>query len=115
MSISVLTKREAIKDSRPRWKRQYADYPDDRKVGWANKTAGEIRSDLDALDLETCGSDDIDAAMGTTGWAVIDCDECGQEKETLVRIGDELEYDARWQDLCEDCLALATYRAISGK
>ena len=99
MSISVLTKREAIKNSRPRWKRQYSDYADDRKVEWADKTAGEIRRDLDVLDLETCGSDDIDAAIGTTGWAVIDCDECGQEKETLVRM--------RWQELCEDCLILA--------
>lgn len=35
------------------------------------------------------------------------CDECEQDFDTLVQIGQEPDYDARWLCLCEGCLKSA--------
>lgn len=35
------------------------------------------------------------------------CDQCGEEREVLVRVGDEPGWESRWVDLCEQCLRLA--------
>ena len=36
-----------------------------------------------------------------------DCDVCGEDVAVLVRIGDELDYKPRWQDVCMTCLKKA--------
>jgi hypothetical protein len=100
----IIHRRAKIKDVRKRWLEQYAIYPNDRIVGRCDRTAGDIRKSLKALDLETCSVSDIDAAIGTAGWGSLTCDECGEDHEHLIRLGEEPDYDARWVDLCRACL-----------
>lgn len=108
MNITVIQSRDIIRGVRDRWKRQYKHYADDYRVGWGESlTAGEIRSRLDALDLETCSKADVDVALQTAHWASNDCDLCEKDVETTIRIGDEPDYVARWVDLCPECLAKA--------
>jgi len=51
--------------------------------------------------------------IGNCGWTKNACDVCDRQFSALIRIGDEPDYDARWQDLCVDCLtsALETLKA----
>lgn len=103
-------KRDIIRGVRDRWMKQYANYPDDKTVGWAShlRTTGDIRKALAALDLETCSSEDVDAAIGTNNWAKNECDQCDGDFETVLQLGQEPDYEARWWNMCASCLAEAS-------
>lgn len=102
--MKVITERNAIKQAREHWKDSYARDSADRKTGWCSKTFGQIRTDLDALDIDSCSVEDLAQALGTTGWGLIKCDECGERQNKLVRMGEKPDYEARWQDICAHCL-----------
>lgn len=105
-------KRDIILNVRHRWLEQYAGYEDHRVVGWCPKTASQIRKELAALDLTSCTSEDIDNAVGSAGWAKNECDGCEGDFPVTIQIGDEPDYEARWQNLCPACLVeLADFAA----
>jgi hypothetical protein len=100
--------RDIIRAAPALWLRQYSGSWSDAKLPWNSaKTYGQVWRDLAALDLETCTPEDIDAAIGTTGWAANCCDECRDSFPVTLRICDEPDYEAKWQDLCAGCLAKA--------
>jgi hypothetical protein len=96
-TMSVITLRQVIKDVPKRWRGQYGD-------GRYGRDKLEILKRLDALDAENCSADDINAAIGNSSWTNLQCDSCQEQKERIIRIGDDPDYEARWQDLCVDCL-----------
>jgi len=102
----LIQKRDIIRGVRDKWLRAYQSYADNYRVAWVdNRTAGEIRRHLHALDLETCSEEDVNAAINAgSSWVSNDCDMCGQDAETTLRIGQEPDYEARWLDLCENCV-----------
>ncbi len=105
--MKIIHRRDVIKSVARRYNEQYARYDDDTEVGYhqTRHRVGDTKKNLAALDLDTCSLDDVVAAMGgTTGWGSLECDECGKDVAALVRFGDTPDYEARWQDLCADCL-----------
>lgn len=104
--MKVMTQREAIRTVPGRFKEQYAHYPAKFQFKKDGKTVSEIQAALDAMNLETCSAADIDRAIGISGWASIDCDECRQPADRVVRVGNDGD-EERWQDLCEACLSKA--------
>lgn len=107
-----IQRRDIVLTVRDRWLNQYKSYADDQKVGWSNKTAGQIRKELAALDLAACAPADVDAVLGTSGWAKNECDECDEDFPVVIQVGQEPDYEARWQNLCPTCLAeLAAFAA----
>jgi hypothetical protein len=108
--MSIITKREVIRGVKHRFLEQYETYRDSYVIGppHSQSPVGDIKQRLAALDLETCSEADVDAAMGgVTGWASLRCDECGKDSDAIARIGAEPDYEARWQDLCIDCIERA--------
>lgn len=99
--MNIIYRRDKIRGVRDAWNKQY---PNDDFIFHDKSTAGPKRKALAALDLETCSPADIDAALGNTSWASLTCDECDGDFPSIVRIGGEPDYDARWQDLCGECL-----------
>src|SRR5258708_4418500 len=95
-------KRGVIRGVRDKWLKQYKDWPDDRLVGVDRRLAARGRSVSDisnalaALDLETCSSADVDAAIGTGGWAKNACDHCNGDFEVILRLGETSDYEASW-------------------
>lgn len=116
--MKIITKRQTIAAARASWLAQYERYPDRQLPGWnKNITFGAIRQNLSALDIATCSAADINDAIGLGAqgnWASIECDECERDVPVLVRIGEEPAYEARWQDLCVDCLRRALTLAEAG-
>lgn len=110
MTISVMTQRDKILAFSRRWREQY---PDDSYKFWDGRSVGETFKKIAALDLLTCSEADVDAAVGTSGWGSITCDECGESAETLVRLGDDRDYDTRYVDACGRCLQLALGKAAT--
>jgi hypothetical protein len=104
--MNIIQRRDIIRTVRDRWNSQYPD--DNLDIGWErSERVGDIRVRLAALDLETCSVEDVDKAIGTSGWADNDCDCCKLSFPVLVHIGEEPDYDAKWQDLCAGCLSKA--------
>lgn len=107
----LIYRRDVIMSVRERWNRQYAHSPAHHRSGWCESSFGEIREALAALDLQKASVADVNAAIGTGGWASLECDCCGSDVEVLVRVGEEPDYEARWQDICVRC-AQAVARLI---
>jgi hypothetical protein len=106
-TVLVVTERDIIKSVLDRWCEQHRGYHDNAPIGNPGRyhTVAAIRAGLQALDLQTCSVAEVDAVIGVEGWAENKCDECGRHRLKLIRFGDEPDYDARWQDLCGDCLS----------
>lgn len=109
--MQLIYRRDVIRNVRKMWADQYAHYDENHKFPAFGDNRGftvkAIRDALARLDLENCDPQDVNEAIGTTGWADCRCDECDENYEVLVRIGQEPDYDARWQDLCGHCLSRA--------
>lgn len=102
-------RRDVIIEAASSWLNQYRHEPADKVTGWnAKKTFGEIRSALKSLDTKTCTAEDLHRAMGMKGgWGLNNCDECGMDVPVLLRLGMQPDYDARYWDLCQNCLERA--------
>ena len=46
----------------------------------------------------------VDAIIGNTSWTANRCDGCDRDCDTLVRLGEDPDYEAQWLDLCADCI-----------
>ena len=101
---SLLYQRDKIRSALQRHREAY---PNDNYRYFNGQTAGEVRQRIARLDLETCTAAELDAVMVGSGWGSNECDVCGEDAPVLVRIGDEPDYDNRWQDVCEACLRKA--------
>ena len=115
--FGVITKRAIIRSVPVRFERQYGH--DRNQPSWkSDLTRGEMIDALNALDVDTCAAEAVNAIIGNKSWTSNECDACGADCEVLVRIGDEPDYEARWQDLCAECLsdaaALATTASAVG-
>jgi hypothetical protein len=104
--MRIITQRDVILSVRATWLNQYRASPPEREIGTRSnsETVGAITKRLKALNLKTCTVEEVDKAIGTTGWADNECDVCSKSHEKLLRIGDEPDHDARWIDICESCL-----------
>jgi hypothetical protein len=107
--MRVYTSREAIQDEIKNWLETYSKYARDMPMAWTKGTPlGHFVDRVEALDPKTCTREEMGAAVGKDGsWGANSCDECGKDSPALIRFGDEPDYEARWQDLCADCLGLA--------
>ena len=105
--MQLIHKRDIILSVRDRWREQYRHYTPDTMFSTPPEPKSAIDARLDKLDLATCSEADVDKAIGRKGWVALECDECDENFETVIRIGQEPEYEARWQDLCSGCLAKA--------
>jgi len=98
----LIHRRATVADIAERFARNYAHY---KTAPWKNdEPIASIVQKLKALDVATCDYSEIKEAIGTD-WTNLDCDICGKSDcETVARIGDEPDYEARWQDICLPCL-----------
>lgn len=105
--MEIISRRFVIKSVLNRWNEQYYSWNPSLKIGpiATAQTISVIRERLVALDLNSCSPEDVDNAIGVTGWAKNCCDECDSDEAFLIRFGDIPGYDQRWQDLCDKCLA----------
>jgi len=108
--MELIHKRDVIRAVRDRWLDSYKHYGPEHEIGPRDRKrpVGVTRKALAALDLETCTAADVDAAIGVEGWADNKCDDCDGDFPVLVRVGQAPGYDARWWEMCPDCLGKAS-------
>lgn len=101
---SLIKKADIVANVPKRWAEQYKDWKD-RGDKWDK---GEITRSLLALPAGF-SAQEVNDIIGNTSWTEVHCDECGNESEILVRLGQGQDYEARWVDLCERCLREGLY------
>jgi transcription elongation factor Elf1 len=99
MSIAIIRKSDIVREAPARWEQQYShgNYGADKH----EKTA-LLRSLPEGFTAEQ-----VNEVIGNSSWTSNKCDECGQDHNFLVRIGEEPDYDARWVDVCLECIGNA--------
>jgi len=106
-TMRVVTRREIIRSVPARFEMQYGKNRSG-KLWKATVTHGEMIDALNALDTKTCTAEAVDEIIGNKTLTLNECDACGENKDVLLRLGEELDYDVRWWDICGDCLSKAS-------
>lgn len=97
--VRIKTRAELLETVPARWAEQYppSRIPDDHPQG-------KIRAALLGLDIWGRNRERMDAIIGNTGWTEQLCGRCGVDSDVLLQIGEKPDYEARWVDLCPDCV-----------
>lgn len=106
--MKIITQRQLIRNVANRWREQYFkldDSLDDIPVN--GKSKRQIQTELDSLDKEIATAQDINNIIGNGSWTRLRCDECGQEVETVLRVGEEPDYESQTACLCVSCVHAA--------
>jgi hypothetical protein len=100
--ITRIYRKDVIKDVPKRWANQYD----------SNSYYGQAKSETTKKLLSLISpftAVEVNEIIGNDSWTKLLCTECNENCESVVRIGDEPEYDARWVDLCDECLEKARF------
>lgn len=95
--MKTITQRDCILRVCDRWEAQYT--PFDRH----SQDKLETYKRLQRLNLETCSAKDVADVIGNSSWTTLKCDECGQEADWVLRVGEEPDYESRTACLCKAC------------
>lgn len=104
--MKVFTTRDVIRRVADKWHSQYQPFAND-SAPWCGKTKSGIWQELVALNKETATAEQVNAIIGNEYWTRMKCDECAQEVDWLIRLGQEPEYESSTASLCQECLRKA--------
>ena len=96
--MELIKKEDVIKGVAARWKLQYG-----YKV-YGNTDKDRIYERLLALG-DSITKAQADEIIGTSGWTRLRCNECGQDVDAVVSVGDSSNYDSA--NVCRKCLLKA--------
>lgn len=105
--MKLITSRDLIRKVPERWKAQYCNGGQ-----WGNTLVSgstkAVYEALVALDLETATADQVAAIIGNESWSRNMCNECGQNVDAVVEIGQPPDYESATAYACGPCLYKAT-------
>lgn len=100
----IRTKAWLIANVAERWKKQYWT----PLGGWSEFGTGKESAYQKLIALpEGATEQDVDAAIGNDSWTANRCDECREDIDVVVRLGEPPDYDSRTFYICLDCLRKA--------
>lgn len=97
--MELITRRAKAASTAARWKSQY-----NRGRGDAGKF--KIYSDLINLG-DSPEPSDVDAVIGNATWTACVCTECECAAQSVVRVGEEPDYESSTAWLCKQCVEQA--------
>ncbi len=99
MTIRLTFKRDVVRSVQKRWARQYGGHDSAHK---------ETTEAIAAL-VWPFTAEEVDSLIGNKSWTEHRCSECNEDREVLVRIGEEDSYEDRFVSLCSDCIGEAAF------
>lgn len=97
-----ISKRDIIKAVATQWREQCKNHS-------TNEHKIIVGVKLAALNTDTCTAEDVNAIMGNTSWTELKCDECKQDVDDVIQLGDEPGYDSATVCVCYECLTKAIH------
>lgn len=99
--MRLITTRTLIREVAERWGKQYQN-------SLAESKFGIVRRELSALDPEIATEADVCLVIGNSAWTQIRCDECREEVNAVVELGEEPDYESSTAKICTRCLGAAS-------
>lgn len=99
--MELITRRKQAAAALEMWKKQYPDW---RPSSFFDSRA--VTAKLEALGPDP-DPDAVDTAIGNKSWTTVRCNECSENKEELVQVGQPPDYESAIALLCVDCLRKA--------
>ena len=98
--MTPIYRKDVIANIPRRWMERY----DNGARGWYDSGKKAI---YDALVSEgDLTAEKASAIIGNDSWVWLTCDICGKNDcNTIWRVGETPDYDARWLDICPSCIA----------
>lgn len=106
--MKLVTIRDLIRQVPERWKAQYC-YAEGK---WGKTMGGDtslVYKGLAALDRETATPEQVAAIIGNGSWSQLLCNECGQNVDAIVELGQPPDHDSSTANVCVSCM----YKAIA--
>lgn len=97
--MKVITKRELIENIAERWKNQWC-----YNGRWSYDDKLVIYNKLIKLDTEVATEEDIKNIIGSNSWTSCRCGECNEDKQSIIVVGEEPDYDSATACLCLNCV-----------
>ena len=98
--MKAITKKLLIKIVADRWRKQY---PRGHRSG---SDKNEIYRQLCKLPANAT-EEDIERIVGNSSWTENECDECGEDCNLVIIVGEELTYESSTAGICLVCLEKA--------
>ena len=113
--MKKITNRDLIRTVSARWFKVYGDTMDstpplftfNSKVVSERKTKRQISSELQSLDGDTATKEDVALIIGNDSWVRLTCDECEEDVDTVIRVGEKPDYESSTAYLCGSCVLKA--------
>jgi hypothetical protein len=104
--MKIITSQYLARCVAQEWKGRYL-LPNGR---WGETLSGS--SEVKYLDLLSLGEnptpEDISKVIGNSSWTDLSCDECGNNVDRVIHLGEEQDYDSRTVLICGTCLERAS-------
>lgn len=101
-NIEINTQRELILTVSKRWDEWYSV-----RYG-SDKHKMEIGRKLRQLDLQTVKAQKVNDIIGNDTWTTVsECSCCGKQGTSIMRIGEEPDYESATAYICKACLKQA--------
>ena len=101
--MKIITRQDLANIAAKRWNEQYAR-------DWNRSPFKEIGYTLAALVDPT--PEKVEEIIGNRSWTTLKCNECNREVETVIEVGEPMDYESQTAHLCTKCITEA-YEAIS--
>lgn len=107
--MKLITRKLKAQNAAQDWHNQYA------KDNWrwygsksfvTGKSKKETYESLAALG-DNPSPEDVNEIIGNNSWTSLVCHECGKDVESVIQLGQELDYDSFTADICTGCLMKA--------
>lgn len=93
----IILRQHAVDRVPERWARQYSRPNEDASKRAITAALANLTAPIDR--------DEVDRIIGNKSWTECRCDLCGENREALIRVGDEPDYETRWLDICPLCIS----------
>jgi hypothetical protein len=109
--MNITTQRDLIRAVADRWLAAYHPFNASFDAGFSFVTGmpvymrpkKETWELLKGLDLETATAEEVDAIIGNSSWTSLKCDECSEEVDTIITVGQEPDFGSSTASLCYSC------------
>ena len=101
--MEIISKRDRIRSVKIQYDRQYGGKPD----GWLlsdGTSPKEKSAALALLNLEVCAEEAVNEIIGNDSWTALKCDECEDDCDFLISLGESPGQGERWANVCHACL-----------
>lgn len=109
--MKLITQRQLIQKVAARWREQYEPFKDEsplfsvRQGLQVARSKKQISEELDALDGDTATAEQVNEIIGNKSWTRQTCDECRNEVDAVLQVGQEPDYESSTAHLCKNCVA----------